>query len=110
MVNKNEKDLITMRKVYYKYMDESERTVSVRRIVTFAKGYVYTVDTKGNMTTTEHNMTLPLRRRESEVKRRYSAYCEEHNYDGFKVISIEYKKLTSNVPLATFMENLDYDS
>ena len=30
-----------MRKVYYKYMDESERTVSVRREITFVKGYVY---------------------------------------------------------------------
>lgn len=99
-----------MRKVYYKYMDDNERTVSVRREITFVKGYVYNVDTEGNITTTEHNMTLPLRRRESEVKRRYSQYCEENGYDGFKVVDVEYKKLTSNIPLTVFMKGLDYDS
>lgn len=99
-----------MRKVYYKYMDDNERTVSVRREITFAKGYVYKVDEECNVTTTQHDMTLALRRRESEVKRRYAHYCEENGYDGFKVLSIEYKKLTSNIPMTVFMKGLDYDS
>lgn len=99
-----------MRKVYYKYMDDNERTVSVRREITFAKGYVYKVDEEGNVTTTQYDMTLALRRRESEVKRRYAHYCEENGYDGFKVLNIEYKKLTSNIPMTVFMKGLDYDS
>lgn len=99
-----------MRKVYYKYMDDNERTVSVRREITFAKGCVYKVDEEGNVTTTQHDMTLALRRRESEVKRRYAHYCEENGYDGFKVLNIEYKKLTSNIPMTVFMKGLDYDS
>lgn len=99
-----------MRKVYYKYMDDNERTVSVRREITFAKGYVYKVDNEGNVTTTQRDMTLALRRRESEVKRRYAHYCEENGYDGFKVLNIEYKKLTSNIPMTVFMKGLDYDS
>lgn len=99
-----------MRKVYYKYMDDNERTVSVRREITFAKGYVYKVGDEGNVTTTQHDMTLALRRRESEVKRRYAHYCEENGYDGFKVLNIEYKKLTSNIPMTVFMKGLDHDS
>lgn len=99
-----------MRKVYYKYMDESERTVSVRREITFVKGYVYKIDSEGNSTTKEHNMTLALRRRESEVKRRYLTYCDENGYDGFKIVSIDYKRLTSNIPMTVFLEGVDYDS
>lgn len=99
-----------MRKVYYKYMDDNERTISVRREITFAKGYVYKIDNEGNVTTTQHDMTLALRRRESEVKRRYAHYCEENGYDGFKVLNIEYKKITSHIPMTVFMKGLDYDS
>ena len=99
-----------MRKGYYKYMDDTERTVSVRRAVTFVKGYVYNVSTDGDITTTEYNLTLPLKRSQAEINRRYAEYCDENGYDGFKVTGIEYKKLTSYITLDLFMKGLDYDS